>query len=75
MPTTYIGMGHNGPRKRLSETERNARKMKRNQSLQERRRLAVELSRDAIKANKQAMGIKGDYLSPSFQALIKHALR
>jgi len=75
MPTTYIGMGPDGPNNRLTEIERNARKTKRNESLQDRRRLAVELSRDAIEANKQAMGIKGDYLSPSFQALIKHALR
>ena len=75
MPTTFIGMGHNGPKNRLTEIERNARKMKRNESLQARRRLAVELSRDAIEANKQAMGIKGDYLSPAFQSLIKHALR
>jgi hypothetical protein len=75
MPTTYIGMGPDGPNSNLTELERKARNMKREASLDARRKLAIELSNKAIAANKQAMGIKGDYLSPSFQALIKHALR
>jgi hypothetical protein len=49
--------------------------MKREASLDARQELAVELSNEAIQANRQAMGIKSDYLSPSFQALIKRALR
>lgn len=75
MPTTYIGMGPDGPNSHLTELERKARSMKREASLDARQELAVELSNEAIQANRQAMGIKSDYLSPSFQALIKRALR
>ena len=75
MPTTYIGMGPDGPNSNLTEMERKARKMKREASSQDRHQLAVELSNAAIEANRQAMGIKGDYLTPTFQALIAKALK
>ena len=68
MPTTYISYGLKKPK---STSKTREKSLKRQIDRQWRRALCVELTKDAIQANKAEMGIKYDYLSPSFLLLMK----
>lgn len=67
MPTTYISYGLYKP---TSTSKTREKSLRRQSDQQWRRALCVELARDAITANKAEMGIKHDYLSPSFLLLM-----
>lgn len=57
---------------KLTERERQERKLQREAEKQWRRALCVELARDAIEANRAETGEAADYLSRPFQQLLRN---
>ena len=60
---------------KLTEREKQERKLKREAEKQWRRELCVGMANDAIEANALESGVPFDYLSPSFLKLIKKFTR
>jgi hypothetical protein len=55
---------------KLTEQQKQERRLKRAADKKWRRELCVELANDAVQANALEMGIKYQHLSPSFKRLI-----
>lgn len=60
---------------KLTEKEKQERKLKREADKRWRRELCVDLANQSVEANALEMGIKHQHLSPSFQKLIKRFTR